>query len=394
MKKKIFSVLGVLILALSLLACAAPTPAPAPAPTPAPAPAPAPAPVPTPAPAPAPAPAAPAEVHKWKIQGPWAAAEDQYAIQEEWGNRLAEASNGRIEVSNYVGGAIVPMYEEIKACSYGTIDAVHLGFAGEAGEFGKFGDAVLLSAGYPNGPNGMEMLAWVHEGEGKKLHQEVADAVGMNIHFVGQLSVIGAEEFGFFHEPVTSLDQFKGMKFRTAGFWGTILSTQLGASVTTVPAGELYEAFNRGVLDAFEFSTPVLDLQYGFNELDAYCHIPGIHTPQGSDFLSINKDSWNKLTPDLKAMVEDVTFTMAVHFYNQCCLKDTVALKKMMDEGKYVILSDEVQQGIANASARAYKEYCEKDPEFRKWYESQKEFLGKYRFSTSLVVPKYWEPQL
>jgi len=208
------------------------------------------------------------------MSGPWATGTGDYVLQQYFAQKVADMTNDQLKIDVYAGGAVVENYQEYDACNEGSLDAI---FTGTPNLAGTFGTAARLFVGYPGGPTIYELMAWFYEGGGDQLAQEILDNANYNIHHVGPGSPRSAEGFGWFKQPITSINDFRGMKFRTAAIWGEILSEELGAAVIQVPAGELYEAFQRGVIDAFEFSTPSLDWDYAYQELGAVYMMPGIH---------------------------------------------------------------------------------------------------------------------
>ena len=73
-----------------------------------------------------------------------------------------------------------------------------------------------------------------------------------------RMRIIGPESAGWFREEITSLDDLAGLKIRFAGLGGKVLQ-RLGASVTLLPGGEIFQALDRGAIDATEYSMPAVD---------------------------------------------------------------------------------------------------------------------------------------
>ena len=196
-----------------------------------------------------------------------------------------------------------------------------------------------------------------------------------------------AELFGWFAEPVTSMDDFKGMKFRTAGIWGEMLN-EAGAAVVTMPGGEIYESMQRGVIDAFEFSTPGVDWSAGFQELGAYVHGPGIHAPQSAFEFLVNKDQWNALPDDLKAIVDHACEATVIRSLAMVDYADMEGIKNLKDYGtEFVYLPEDVQKSIVEIANKKYDELAAEDDFFRKVLESHREFLVGYRDFKAFTQP-------
>jgi len=330
-------------------------------------------------------PAAPEEeVIEWTIQAPFPEGMSIYKGCVDWAAAVTEMSGGRLTVKSFPAGAIVPALKEMFAVHEGTLDACFTGSHYHTSEVGMAGDLFNL---YPAGLSPAEMMTWVYEGSGLELWQEMYDRKGLNIHAVGPCGFSSAETFGWFNKPMDSLSDFKGLKFRTAGVWGEMVN-EMGGAVTTCPGGEIYENMERGVLDAFEFSTPSIDYSTGFHELGAYLHGPGIHAPESCFELLINKDRWNELPRDLKAICTRAAEANTARIWAFNDYYDAVAMEDLAAYGtKFVYLPEDLQEEIVGIANAKYEEIAAEDEFFAKVLESQREFAIKYRALKDFIQP-------
>lgn len=307
------------------------------------------------------------------------------------GNMLAamiqDMSAGRISITNNPGGAIVDALKEMRAVHEGVLDVSLTAAHYHTSEVSLVGDLFNL---HPAGPAPQEFCVWVYEGGGAELWQQMYDQRNLNV--VANLSMFtSAELFGWFAEPITSMSDFQGMKFRTAGIWGDML-TEAGAAVVTMPGGEIYESMQRGVIDAFEFSTPGVDWSAGFHELGAYVHGPGIHAPQSAFEFLVSKDNWNALTPDLQAIVVHACEANTIRTLAMIDYQDMLGMQQLRDYGTdFVYLPEDVQIGIVQIANEMYDDIAADDPFFAEVLESQREFLTAYRDMKAFAQP---DPQL
>jgi TRAP-type mannitol/chloroaromatic compound transport system substrate-binding protein len=334
---------------------------------------------------PAPPPAAPeAKVIEWTIQAPFPEGMSIYKGCRDWAKAVTEMSGGRLTVKDFPSGAIVPGLQEMFAVHEGTLDACFTGSHYHTSEVGLAGDLFNL---YPAGLAPREMMAWVYDGGGLELWQEMYDRKGLNIHVLGPGGFSSAETFGWFNKPMKSLSDFKGLKFRTAGIWGEMVN-EMGGAVTTCPGGEIYENMERGVLDAFEFSTPSIDYSTGFHELGAYLHGPGIHAPESCFELLVNKNGWNELPADLKAICTNAAEAMTARIWAFNDYHDAIAMEDLADYGtKFVYLPEDLQKEIVAVANAKYDEIAAEDEFFAKVLESQREFAIKYRALKNFIQP-------
>jgi len=105
----------------------------------------------------------------------------------------------------------------------------------------------------------------------------------------------GMQMGGWFRKEIKTVDDLKGLKMRIPGFGGKVIAG-VGAVPTNIPTGELYQALERGTIDALEWVAPGLDLRMGFHKIAPY-YYTGWHEPGTELMYFFNKDSMAKL-PD------------------------------------------------------------------------------------------------
>lgn len=302
---------------------------------------------------------------------------------ERAANNIAVMSDGRLVIEVFSGGAVVPSSKEFDAVDAGTIELAYTSYHYNMDKFSTGGLFAIVVAGPPP----LEYLTWYLNGGGKELADRMIqdyNVVNVSIAQIGR-----AEMFGFANKPITTLDDFKGLKFRTAGDWGKIL-TNLGASVIFLPGGEIYEAFQRGVIDGFEYGSPAGNWGMGFHEIAKYGIFPGIHAPSVLAPYVVNKDAWAKLPPDLKAIAEEAWMSETIKFMSLAAVEDMAAIAKYKDYGlEFFQLPEEVQRDVEKAAADFYDEEAAKDPFFAEVLQSLREFSKAYRETDELQFPYY-----
>jgi len=330
-------------------------------------------------------PAAPEEeVIEWRLQAPFPTGMSLYYGAREVSKYITEMSGGRLTVKDFPASAIVPALTEMHAVHEGVLDASFTATHYHTSELGLSGDLFNL---WPAGFSPEESMAWIYEGGGLELMQEMYDRKGLNIHEVGPCGFTAAELFGWYNKPMTSLQEFKGLKFRTAGIWGEMV-TELGGAVVTCPGGEIYQNMERGVLDAFEYSTPGMDWSAGFHELGVYMHGPGIHAPQSMFELIVNQDKWDELSPELKAIVTHAAEAITARMWAFSDYEDTLGMDKLKAYGtEFVYLPEDIQNEVVKIANAKYDEIAAEDPFFAEVLESQRDFIKKYRDFKAFCQP-------
>ena len=118
----------------------------------------------------------------------------------------------------------------------------------------------------PFGMIAPEQYAWFYYGGGMELMEKVYRPHGL-LSFPGDNT--GNQMGGWFREEINSVEDLQGLKMRTPGFAGEVMS-EVGVAVTNIPPGELYSALERGTIDALEWVGPALDFQMGFHQIAKY----------------------------------------------------------------------------------------------------------------------------
>lgn len=290
-------------------------------------------------------------------------------------DRVNKMSNGTLKMKLYEPGKLVPALEVLDAVSAGKTNA---GYTAAFYYAGKNPASVLFSS-FPFGPEPAEYIAWLYAGNGLKLYQEMYDHYGWNVKvFPG--GIISSETSGWFNKPIKSIADFRGIKMRIAGVGGKVMR-KFGVSVTMLPAGEIFQALEKGLIDATEFGTPQIDALMGFPKVVKYNYYPGWHQPSTVQELLINKDTWKKLDNSQKALLD--TSCMAAMLYS-------LALSEA-GQGK-VIRDNATKHGVKNmywppemlkAFEKAWKEVAAeesaKDPMFKKTWEDLQQFRAVYK---------------
>ena len=165
---------------------------------------------------------------------------------------LESATDGANRLELFEPGELVPAFAITEAVRDRKTQA---GFTWLGYDQGRIPASTLISS-VPFGMEPMEFIAWWYEGGGRELGEGLYNEHNVQPILCG---VIGPETAGWFRERVRSIEDFKGMKIRFAGLGGKVMQ-RLGASVTMMPGAEIFQALEKGAIDATEFSMPATDL--------------------------------------------------------------------------------------------------------------------------------------
>jgi TRAP-type mannitol/chloroaromatic compound transport system substrate-binding protein len=322
----------------------------------------------------------------WKAQSSYSAGLPQlYAPAEYFAEEIEKLTDGRLVVELSPGGAIVPSLKVFDAVSAGTLD---MGFTWAGWWLDKFPGAVLFANSYPNGLQMREMLGWIYTGGGLELWNELYK--DQNVVVLPPYGVLGSENFCWSRKPIESIEDFKGLKFRTVGIWGRCLE-RLGASVVSLPGAEVYPSLEKGVIDACEFGTPAIDKKFGFQEICKYLLLPGIHEPCAPLETLVNEKSWEQLSADLKHKVTLALRDSSFWAMNRALKEDAEAMEFFRNYSGLNVskLPPEMIDEIVTIGDAVLKENAEQDVMFAKILKSQVDFRKKVEPYAELVRLPY-----
>jgi TRAP-type mannitol/chloroaromatic compound transport system substrate-binding protein len=214
---------------------------------------------------------------------------------ERLAQRITNMSDGRISVKVFGAGEIVPAFESFDAVANETADMYH------GAEYYWQGKSKAFSffAAVPFGLTAQEMSAWINHGGGQELWDELSADFGVKSFSACNT---GVQMGGWFKQPVTKLEDMKGLKFRMPGLGGEALR-QVGVSVVNLPGGEVFPALQSGAIDGTEWVGPWNDLAFGFHKVTKHYHWPGIHEPGTVLSSGINKKLWDSLSSADQAII-------------------------------------------------------------------------------------------
>ena len=210
-------------------------------------------------------------------------------------DRIGTLSGGRLTVELLAAGEMVPAFGVFDAVSQGAAEMAHT-----AAFFwqGKVPGAVYFTT-VPFGLTPEEHSSWVRNGGGQALWDALYQPFGIKPFMAGNS---GFQMGGWFRNPVTSLDDLKGVTIRAAGLGAEVFRT-LGMNAVAIPPGEIFSALQSGVVDAVEFLGPSSDMALGFDKVAKYYLWPSFNKPNGTGEALVSTKAFDALDGELQAVV-------------------------------------------------------------------------------------------
>lgn len=210
-------------------------------------------------------------------------------------DNITAMSDGRLTVRVFAAGELVPALQCFDAVADGTAE---MGHDASYYHLSKSEGCAFFTA-FPFGFTAAELSGWVHHGGGQQLWDELYAPFGIKGFLAGNT---GTQMFGWFRREVNSVEDLRGLKFRTPGNNGKVL-TKLGVTVVLVPGGEIFPNLQSGALDAAEWIGPYNDLSFGFYQVAPFYYSPGYHEPGAGLQCMVNKAKYDALPSDLQAII-------------------------------------------------------------------------------------------
>lgn len=282
---------------------------------------------------------------------------------------VKEMSGGRFRIMPFQSGEIVPGDQVLDAVQKGTVPM------GQTASYYYTGKAPVLAfeTCVPFGLSARQQSAWLEEGGGNELFAPIFADFNVLALPAGNT---GAQMGGWFRREVNGLSDLAGLKMRIPGL-GSKVMNQLGVSVKSLPGGEIYGALQRGNIDATEWVGPYDDLKLGFHEVCKNYYFPGWWEPGPHLAFYINRDEWDKLPEEYRAMLRAASRRAAQVMQTRYDALNPAALVELKSKGiKVRPFAKDLMDGAKDASQQLLSDEASGDGTYAKVLEAWRKFQG------------------
>jgi TRAP-type mannitol/chloroaromatic compound transport system substrate-binding protein len=324
-------------------------------------------------------PAAPAVVsssgpQSMRWQSTWPAKDIFHEYALDFAKKVNDMTGGDLRIEVLPAGAVVPAFGLLDAVSKGALDGGH---GVLVYHYGKQNALALWGSGPAYGMDANILLAWHKYGGGKDLLNKLYQQVGANVVSF-PYGPMPTQPLGWFKKPISKVEDFKGLKFRTVGI-SIDVYTGLGAAVNALPGGEIVPAMDRGLLDAAEFNNASSDRILGFPDVSKICMLQSFHQNAEQFEIMFNKPKFDALPARIKAIIENAVEAAsadmswkAIHRYSQ----DYVEMQQKQNVKFYKTPDAVLQRQLTAYDAAADKKIAE-NAMFKEIAESQRRFAER-----------------
>lgn len=275
-------------------------------------------------------------------------------------DRITTLSGGRIEVTLYAAGELVPGRGVFDAVSEGTAELYHAVPA----YWGSKSKGILLFGSQPFGLRADEQFGWMYHGGGQALYDEMYGRFGIKPFLCGNS---GPQWGGWFRNEINSAEDLKGLKFRTTGL-ASEMAAKLGMAAEAMSGPAMFQALQTGALDAGEFIGPWTDSALGYYQVAKNYYWPGVGEPSSAEECGVNSEAFESLPDDLKLVVTLACESLYNPVWTEYTTKHERALKSLVaDEGVQVkMFPEDVITAMGVAAGEVIDELRQDDDELVK----------------------------
>lgn len=271
----------------------------------------------------------------------------QCKMAQEWADEISRRTDRRVQITIYPAGTLT----KAEQCYEGVVSGISdLGMSCFAYTRGRFPllEGLDLPLGYPSGMVATKCATTIaREFEAA----ELADVKLLYVHAHGPGILASKKE-------VSSLDDMKMLKVRATGLSSKIVSS-LGATPIAMSQPETYESLQKGVVEATLCPIETLKGWKQGEVINSVTNTAAIGYTTAM-FVVMNKNSWNKLSPELQEIFMQVSDEWVLKHGEAWDRADEEGLEFITSLGKGVIdLPENEQQKWQERIEPILQEYVE-----------------------------------
>jgi TRAP-type transport system periplasmic protein len=241
--------------------------------------------------APAPAQTKPIEL---KYAMHFVSTHQQCELGVAWGKEIEKRTNGRVKITLYPGGTLIPSPQ----CYDGVVNGIaDVGFSWFNFTRGKFPlmEVCDLPLVYKSGSAATQLVNDVYN-QFKPRELDAVQVMYMGGHGPGILHTVS--------KPVQKLEDLKGLKIRSTGT-STKIIKNLGGIPVAMPVGEAYDALKKNVVNGIVISLEAME-QWRLGEVCKYSTGNYGSAFTSGHYVVMNKQKWASLSPDIQKIIAEV----------------------------------------------------------------------------------------
>ncbi len=306
---------------------------------------------------------------RWRLASSFPRSLDTIFGSAEMLSKTVKAlSGGKFEISVHPAGELMPAFGVVDALQGDNID-----MAQTAAYYFTGKDPIFaFSCAVPFGLTTRQNTSWKDHGNGRKL----LDAFFAQYNFkTASAGNTGTQMGGWYRKEIKTVADLKGLKMRMGGGVFGEGMAKLGVVSQNMPAGDVYQALEKGTLDAAEFVGPYDDAKLGFNKVAPFYYYPGWWEGGADLEFFINLKKFNALSDENKAILNAAMAVAATDMTAKYDAFNPIAIKKLVADGtKLVAFPKAVIDAGFKACMEVFGEHEAKSPDFKKIHQDMRAF--------------------
>ncbi len=292
-----------------------------------------------------------------------------FELQAQWAKDLEKASAGRLKIELFPNGGVVEYDETLDALGLGLLDGQMTStsyFAKKNPAFSLIGNLVGAWS------NTDDFLKYMYEGGGIAFMNKLYRPHG--VKYLGAYTT-GVESF-LSLKPLDGVADLKGLKIRSPGGLVSDVFAAAGADPIPLSGSKIKKAFERGTIDAADYSVFSRNQEKGFNDIAPNPIYPGFHSMPAFD-VSMSQATWDKLPKDIQAMIKSSIKQYAYDLAAYLKAADEKALAEAKKNPNIAIhdWSAEERKKFRAIAQEQWRIISQQSPEAKAVYDSLTTFL-------------------
>lgn len=279
----------------------------------------------------------------WRMQALWGGGTTPMEFEERFCARVAELTNGSLQITPFAGGQIVPAAQAFDAVRGGAFELMKTFDGYTAGKIPAHGFSSTVPFGFPEAD---QYEAWFYERDGLDLARESYASAGLT--YVAP-TVYGEEPIHS-RVPITSIADLNGLKGRFVGLAAAVMG-DFGVSVSPLPTSEVYSALDKGLVDIADRGDIQANYEEGLHEVAKFLVLPGFHQPSTATSYVANTRAYEALDDQQRAALEVASREISGTLRQNILVANGEYIAKFQEAGVEIVDLD--PQDIADNRAKA-----------------------------------------
>ena len=264
---------------------------------------------------------------KWDMPTPYSDGEFHTINVKQFVEDVKKSTGGQLDIVVYSNGSLIKHPDMLRAVSSGQVNIAEflLGQFGNEEPVFNADNVPFLAAGYDN--------AWKLYQAQKPILSKKLEGRGMTLLY----SVAWPGQGLYTKNPLKSVDDFKGVKFRTYSAYTARLAELLGASPTVIQVPEVPQAFATGTISAMITSSATGTATKSWEFVKNYYTTNAMHP---KNVVVVNNRAFQGLTAAQKKALTDAAAAAEKRGWDLSKQTEQRANKMLADNGMTVHTPD------------------------------------------------------